>query len=80
MVTRTQICRRDLPRESWTTVQVRLIPAHDAGGRADIWLNGAFCGAYRGPICGRPPSRKVLAAVTGLVGCGHMSGLCGAVG
>jgi hypothetical protein len=42
MVTRTQICRRDLPRESWTTVQVRLNPAHDADGRVDIWLNGAF--------------------------------------
>jgi len=50
MVTRTQICWRDLPRESWTTVQVRLNPAHDASGRVDIWLNGAFCGAYRGPM------------------------------
>jgi hypothetical protein len=50
MVTRTQICGRDLPRESWTTVQVRLNPAHDASGRVDIWLNGAFCGAYRGPM------------------------------
>jgi hypothetical protein len=50
MVTRTQICRRDLPLESWTTVQVRLNPAHDASGRVDIWLNGAFCGAYRGPM------------------------------
>src|SRR5262249_52279612 len=27
MVTRTRICRRDLPRERWTTVQVRLNPA-----------------------------------------------------
>jgi hypothetical protein len=50
MVTRTQICRRDLARESWTTVQVRLSPAHDASGRVDIWLNGAFCGAYQGPM------------------------------
>jgi hypothetical protein len=50
MVTRTQICRRALPLESWTTVQVRLNPAHDASGRVDIWLNGAFCGAYRGPM------------------------------
>ena len=50
MVTRTQICRRNLPLESWTTVQVRLNPAHDASGRVDIWLNGAFCGAYRGPM------------------------------
>src|SRR5215467_11333490 len=39
-VTRMQICRRDLPRESWTTVQVRLNPAHDTKGRVDIWLNG----------------------------------------
>jgi hypothetical protein len=50
MVTRTQICRRDLPRESWTTVRVRLNPAHNANdGRVDIWLNGAFCGTYQGP-------------------------------
>jgi hypothetical protein len=51
MVMRVQICRRDLSRESWTTVHVRLNPAHDAsGGRVDIWLNGAFCGAYQGPM------------------------------
>ena len=53
MVTRTQICRRDLPRESWTTVQVRLNPAHDASGRVDIWLNGALCGTYQGPMADR---------------------------
>ena len=50
MVRRAKFCRRDLPRERWTTVQVRLNPAHDASGRADIWLNGAFCGAYKGPM------------------------------
>ena len=50
MVMRAQICLRNLPRESWTTVQVRLNPAHDASGRVDIWLNGAFCGAYQGPM------------------------------
>ena len=51
MVTRTQICRRDLPRESWTTVRVRLNPAHNANdGRVDIWLNGALCGTYQGPM------------------------------
>jgi len=53
MVMRAQICRRDLPRESWTTVQVRLNPAHDASGRVDIWLNGAFCGDYQGPMADR---------------------------
>ena len=53
MVMRAQICRRDLPRESWTTVQVRLNPADDASGRVDIWLNGAFCGAYQGPMADR---------------------------
>ena len=53
MVMRAQICRRDLSRESWTTVQVRLNPAHDASGRVDIWLNGAFCGAYQGPMADR---------------------------
>jgi hypothetical protein len=50
MVSRTQICRRDLPRESWTTVRVRLNPAHNASGRVDIWLNGALCGTYQGPM------------------------------
>ena len=50
MVLRRQICRRDLPRERWTTVQVRLDPAHDASGRVEVWLNGAFCGAYRGSM------------------------------
>jgi hypothetical protein len=53
MVKRTQICRRDLPRESWTTVQVRLNPAHDASGRVDIWLDGVFCGDYEGPMADR---------------------------
>src|SRR6516165_4681457 len=52
-VTRSQICQRDLPRESWTTVQVRLNPAHDASGRVDVWLNGTFCGAYEGPMADR---------------------------
>ncbi len=51
MVMRTQICQRDLPRESWTTVQVRLNPSHDANdGRVDIWLKGEFCGTYQGPM------------------------------
>jgi hypothetical protein len=53
MVTRAQICRRDLPRESWTTVQVRLNPAHDTSGQIDIWLNGTFCGTYQGPMADR---------------------------
>ena len=53
MVRRVQICRRILPRERWTTVHVRLNPAHDASGRVDIWLNGAFCGTYQGPMADR---------------------------
>jgi hypothetical protein len=53
MVMRAQICRRDLPREGWTTVQVHLNPAHDADGRVDIWLDGIFCGAYQGPMADR---------------------------
>jgi hypothetical protein len=52
-VMRTQICRRDLPRERWIRVQVRLDPAHDASGRVDIWLNGTFCGTYQGPMADR---------------------------
>ena len=58
MVMRAQICRRDLPRESWTTVQVRLNPAHDASGRVDIWLNGALCGTYQGPMADRDAVRR----------------------
>jgi Polysaccharide lyase len=50
LVSRTQLCRAELPRETWTTVNVRLAPAQDASGRADIWLNGAHCGSYRGPM------------------------------
>jgi hypothetical protein len=53
MVRRVQICRRDLPRESWTTVQVRLNPAHDTSGHVDIWLSGTFCGTYHGPMAAR---------------------------
>jgi len=52
-VTRTQICQRDLPREIWTTVQVRLNPVHDASGEVDVWLNGTFCGTYQGPMADR---------------------------
>jgi len=50
MVMRTKVCRRELPREIWTTVQMRLNPAHDSSGRVDIWLNGTFCGTYQGPM------------------------------
>ena len=65
MVTRTQICWRDLPRESWTTVRVRLNPAHNPNdGRVDIWINGAFCGTYQGPMADphyrRPPQQRAL--------------------
>ena len=50
LVKRTKICVADLPRESWTRVNVRLVPAQDSSGRADLWLNGAHCGAYRGAM------------------------------
>jgi hypothetical protein len=53
MVMRAQICLLDLPRENWTTVQVRLNPAHDASGRVDMWLDGTFCGTYEGPMADR---------------------------
>jgi hypothetical protein len=49
-VRRIQLCRAELPRESWVTVNVRLLPAQDASGRLDIWLNGAHCGTYRGAM------------------------------
>jgi hypothetical protein len=50
-VARKQICVTDeLPRETWTTVNVRLLPAHDATGRVDVWLNGRACGSYAGPM------------------------------
>jgi hypothetical protein len=50
MVMRTKFCQSELPREIWTTVQIRLHPAHDSSGRVDIWLNGTFCGTYQGPM------------------------------
>jgi len=50
VVSRTRFCAVDLPRGRWASVNVRLFPAQDASGRADIWLNGAHCGAYRGPM------------------------------
>ena len=49
-VTRTQICVNDLPRESWATVNVRIFPTQDSSGSVDLWLNGAHCGSYRGPM------------------------------
>ena len=52
-VKRMHICQSDLPRESWTTVHVRLNPAHDATGQVDIWLNGSLCGSYQGPMADR---------------------------
>ena len=55
MVMRTKICRRELPREIWTTVQVRLNP-YDSSGRVDIWLNGTFCDTYQGPITNMAPA------------------------
>jgi len=50
VVRRTQICAETLPRETWANVHVRLLPALDAGGRADVWVNGHHCGSYRGPM------------------------------
>jgi hypothetical protein len=51
LTARTRICQSDaLLRESWTTVYVRLLPAQDETGRADVWLNGRHCGTYRGPM------------------------------
>jgi hypothetical protein len=49
-VKRTKICVDDLPRETWTSVSVRISPAQDASGRVDLWLNGAHCGSYAGPM------------------------------
>jgi hypothetical protein len=49
-VRRTRICVNDLPRETSNTVSVQIFPAQDASGRVDLWLNGAHCGSYRGPM------------------------------
>jgi hypothetical protein len=50
-VRRRQFCVIDAAlRDAWATVHVRLLPALDASGRADVWLNGAHCGSYRGPM------------------------------
>jgi hypothetical protein len=48
-VHRVQICAVELPKEKWTTVNVRLFPSHDRA-RVDIWLNGRHCGLYEGPM------------------------------
>jgi hypothetical protein len=53
VVRRVQICQRDLPRVRWTTVHVRLNPAHDTSGQVDIWLNGSLCGSYQGAMADR---------------------------
>jgi hypothetical protein len=50
VVKRTKICINDLPRETWNTVNVRILAAQDASGRLDLWLNGAHCGSYSGPM------------------------------
>jgi hypothetical protein len=51
LTVRTRICNSDdLLPEKWATVYVRLLPAQNASGRADIWLNGRHCGTYRGPM------------------------------
>jgi hypothetical protein len=50
VVSRTRLCVTDLPRGRWASVNVRLLPAQDTSGRADVWLNGAHCGAYRGAM------------------------------
>jgi hypothetical protein len=39
MAMRAQICLGDLPRESWTTVQVRLNPAHGARRNGAPFIN-----------------------------------------
>lgn len=50
-VKRVQICVvKDLPREAWIDMNVRLYPAQDDSGQVDVWLNGVHCGAYRGPL------------------------------
>ena len=50
-VRRTRFCIVDAAlRERWATVHVRLFPAQDASGRADVWLDGVHCGSYRGPM------------------------------
>jgi hypothetical protein len=50
-VVRRQICvTDDLARDAWHRVNVRLYPAQDASGRADLWIDGAHCGTYLGPM------------------------------
>ncbi len=58
VVRRTRFCVADLPRDSWTNVNVRLFPAQDASGRVDVWLNGMSCGSYRGPMGDRENGRR----------------------
>jgi len=49
LVMRTQICRRDLPREKWNTVQVRLNAAHDGSGRLTFGSTARSAAPTRDP-------------------------------
>src|SRR5207244_122501 len=47
---RVQFCEVEVRRDAWVQVNVRLYPAQDASGRADLWLDGTPCGSYHGPM------------------------------
>jgi hypothetical protein len=49
-VTRTRLCAARRPLDAWIGIHVRLRPAQDASGELDLWLDGAPCGSYRGPM------------------------------
>jgi len=49
-VRRVPLCIRDVPRDVWVRLNVRLHVAQDDTGRADVWLDGLHCGSYHGPM------------------------------
>ena len=64
MVMRAQICRRDLPRESWTTVHARINSAHNASGPcrhlAQRRVLRRLSGTHGRSRLRRPPQRRAF--------------------
>ena len=49
-VARTRLCDATRATGSWVDVRVRLLPALDAGGELDMWLDGVPCARFRGAM------------------------------
>ena len=49
-VRRVRLCLAARPTDTWIQMHVRMVPEQDDTGVLDMWLDGAHCGAYRGPM------------------------------